>query len=147
MRLGLPAPVLPSVERRNMRIVVIDGVAVGLMSAAASFVSVMVVRLGASALWVSLLSSLPAVIALVMTIPWSEFVSRQEDPQRIFAFSRLVVHVVYPLIAIVPFFLHGELAAGTRQVSVSRDDGRRPQRESQPRQSLACRDPLAPGAD
>ncbi len=102
---------LPSAQRRNLRFVVIDGVAVGLLSAAASFVSVFVIRLGASAFWVSLLSSLPSTIALVMTIPWSEFVGRQRHPQRVFAFARLAVHVIYPLVAIVPFLLEGEWAA------------------------------------
>jgi hypothetical protein len=102
---------LPSAQRRNVRYVVLDGIVIGLMSAAASFVSVWVVRLGASPFWVSLLSSLPSAIALAMTIPWSEFAGRQRRPQRVFAFARLCVHIVYPLVAIVPFFLHGEWAA------------------------------------
>jgi hypothetical protein len=106
-----PVRLLPSAQRRNLIYVVVDGAAVGLMAAAASFVSVLVIRLGASAFWVSLLSSLPSTIALVMTIPWSEFVGRQRYPQRVFAFARLAVHVVYPLVATVPFFLADEWAA------------------------------------
>ena len=102
---------LPSVQRRNVLYVIFDGLVIGLMSAAASFVSVWVVRLGASPFWVSLLSSLPSTVALVMTIPWSEFAGRQRRPQRVFAFARLAVHVVYPLVAIVPFFLRDEWAA------------------------------------
>ena len=50
---------LPSGQRRNVLFVALDGAVIGLMSAAASFVSVWVIRLGASPLWVSLLSSLP----------------------------------------------------------------------------------------
>jgi hypothetical protein len=102
---------LPSDQRHNLLFVVIDGLVVGLMSAAASFVSVYVIRLGASPLWVSLLSSLPSAIALTMTIPWSEFAGRQNRPQRVFAFARLAVHTVYPLVAIVPFLLPQEWAA------------------------------------
>jgi MFS family permease len=100
-----------SVQQRNLLYVVIDGVAIGLMAAAASFVSVFVIRLGASPLWVSLLSSVPATIRLVMTLPWSQFADRQRRPQRVLAFSRLAVHVVYPLVALVPFALSGEAAA------------------------------------
>jgi MFS family permease len=100
-----------SVQRRNLIAVVIDGAVIGLMSAAASFVSVFVIRLGASALWVSLLSSIPSAIALVMTLPWSQFAERQGRPQRVFAWARLAVHVVYPLVALTPFVLHGEAAA------------------------------------
>ncbi|MBN1642569.1 MAG: MFS transporter [Anaerolineae bacterium] len=102
---------LPSGQRRNILFVALDGAVVGLMSAAASFVSVWVIRLGASPLWVSLLSSLPSTIALAMTIPWSAFAGRRRSPLRVFAFARLAVHAVYPLIAIVPFFLSGEWAA------------------------------------
>lgn len=101
----------PSVQHRNLLFVVIDGVFVGLMSAGASFVSVWVIRLGASPLWVSLLSSLPSTIALAMTIPWSEFAGRQRHPQRVLALARLAVHTVYPLIALVPFFLEGPWVA------------------------------------
>jgi MFS transporter len=101
----------PSVQHRNLRFVVTDGIVVGLMSAGASFVSVWVIRLGASPLWVSLLSSLPSTIALAMTIPWSEFAGRQRHPQRVLAFARLAVHTVYPLIALVPFFLAGPWTA------------------------------------
>ncbi len=100
-----------AVQRRNLITVVVDGAVIGLMSAAASFASVFVIRLGASPLWVSLLSSIPSAIALVMTIPWSQFAERQTRPQRVFAWARLAVHVVYPLVAIAPFLLQGELAA------------------------------------
>jgi Na+/melibiose symporter-like transporter len=100
-----------SVQRRNTLFVALDGAAVGLMAAAASFASVFVIRLGASPLWVSLLSSIPSTIRLVMTIPWSQFAERQTRPQRVFAWARVAVHVVYPLIAIVPFFLRDEWAA------------------------------------
>ncbi len=104
-------PTLTPEQRRNVLYVVMDGIAIGLMSAAASFVSVFVIRLGASPLWVSLLASAPATIRLLMTIPWSQFAERQKQPQRVLAFSRLAVHVVYPLVALVPFFLEGKWAA------------------------------------
>ena len=102
---------LPSAQRRNVLYVALDGAVVGLMSAAASFVSVLVIRLGAPALWVSLLSSIPSTIALVMTIPWSQLAERSTRPQRTWAFARLAVHMVYPLVALVPSLLPGPAAA------------------------------------
>ncbi len=100
-----------SVQRHNLLYIAIDGALIGLMAAGMSFVSVWVVRLGASPFWISLLSSAPAAIALLMALPWSRFAERQRYPQRVFAFGRLMYHLVYPLLALVPFFLHDEWAA------------------------------------
>lgn len=112
MTVGATPDYMPtSVQRRNLLFVVADGAVIGLMSAAASFVSVFVIRLGASPLWVSLLSSIPSAIALVMTLPWSQFAERQTRPQRVFAWARLAVHVVYPLVALAPLLLQGKQAA------------------------------------
>jgi Na+/melibiose symporter-like transporter len=102
---------LPSEQRRNVLFVALDGATIGLMSAAASFASVFVIRLGAPALWVSLLSSIPSTIALIMTIPWSQLAERMTRPQRAWAFARLATHTIYPMVAIVPFFLPGPTAA------------------------------------
>jgi MFS family permease len=103
--------VLPTDQRRNLIYTMLDGVAIGLMSAAVSFISVFVVRLGASPLWVSLLSSIPSTIALVMTVPWAQLAERLTRPQRAWAFARLATHTVYPLIAIVPSLFGGPAAA------------------------------------
>jgi MFS family permease len=100
-----------AVQRRNLLFVILDGIAIGLMSAAGSFVSVLVIHLGASPVWVSLLSSLPNAVGLGMTLPWSRFAERQGRPQMLYAWSRLAVHVVYPMVALVPFFLSGTTAA------------------------------------
>lgn len=103
----IPLPV----QRRNLLFVVLDGIAIGLMSAAGTFISVLVIHLGASPVWVSLLSSLPNAVGLGMTLPWSRFAERQARPQVLYAWSRLAVHLVYPLVALVPFFLAGKLSA------------------------------------
>lgn len=102
---------LPSVQRRNILFVILDGIAIGLISAGGSFISVLVIRLGASPLWVSLLSSIPAAIALSLTIPWSRFVEGRGRPQAILAWARLVGYLVYLPMAVLPFFLKGETAA------------------------------------
>jgi hypothetical protein len=100
-----------AVQRRNLLFVILDGIAIGLMSAAGTFVSVLVIRLGASPVWVSMLSSLPNAVGLGMTLPWSRFAERQARPQVLYAWSRLAVHLVYPTVALVPFFLSGTLSA------------------------------------
>ncbi|MBN1579515.1 MAG: MFS transporter [Anaerolineae bacterium] len=94
-----------STQRRNIRFVAFDGMAIGLMSAAASFISVFVIRLGATPLWVGLLSSIPAFISLTMAIPWAQFAARQTKPQRVFAIARAYAHAVYILLAVIPFFI------------------------------------------
>ena len=100
-----------AVQQHNLLYISLDGSLVGLMAAGMSFVSVWVVRLGASPFWISLLSSAPAAIALLMALPWSRFAERQRHPQKVFAFGRLTYHMVYPLLAIVPLFLDDEWTA------------------------------------
>lgn len=112
MNATAPREYIPlSTQRRNVLFVALDGAAIGLMSAAATFISVFAIRLGASALWVSLISSIPSAVGLVMAIPWSTYAERQARPQALFARARLIIHAVYPAIAAVPFVLQGEQAA------------------------------------
>ncbi len=100
-----------SVQRHNLIFVILDGIAIGLIAAGGSFVSVFVVRLGASPFWVSLLSSIPSAIALIMTIPWSRFVERQPRPERVLAWARLSGYAMYLPVAILTFFIRNETAA------------------------------------
>ncbi|NLS77529.1 MAG: MFS transporter [Chloroflexi bacterium] len=100
-----------TVEDRNALFVAVDGVTVGLSSAAGSFLSVFVVRLGADAFWVSLLSSLPALIHLTLTLPLSRLVERRQQIVRLFAWTRLIGRFNFVLISLLPFFLHNEAAA------------------------------------
>lgn len=100
-----------SIQRHNLLYVILDGIAIGLISAGGSFISVFVIRLGASPLWVSLLSSIPSMIALVMTMPWSRFIERQGRPQTVLAWARLAGYALYLPLALLPFILKGEWAA------------------------------------
>lgn len=86
----------------------LDGIGIGLISAGGSFVSVFVVRLGASPFWVSLLSSIPATIALLTTLPWSRFLERQTRPQFVLSWSRLSGYAMYLPVALLPFVIKGE---------------------------------------
>ncbi len=63
-----------SLYERNARNVMIDGMGVGLVTGAASFLSVFLIRLGASNLQVGLLTSMPAVTGYLLAIPICNFI-------------------------------------------------------------------------
>ncbi len=99
-----------TVEDRNILYVTLDGIALGFTTAASTFLSVFVIRLGASAFWVSLLTSLPAMVNLFLAMPMARFLERQQRIVPIFAWSRLLAHSAYVITGLVPFFLQGRLA-------------------------------------
>lgn len=92
-------------EDRNILYCALDGLTVGLAAPAMAFLSVFVVRLGADAFWVSLLSSLPALVKLLLTLPLSRFVERQTNLVALFAWCRLLGRSAYMIAGILPFFL------------------------------------------
>ena len=89
----------------NMRSVLIDGIGVGIVSGAASFLSVFLVRLGASSLLVSLLTSLPALAGMLLAIPLGQFLERQRNLVPWYSRARVLVQASYALIGLVPFFI------------------------------------------
>ena len=92
-------------EDRNINYVALDGLAAGMALVAANFMGVFVVRLGGDAFLVSLLSSLPSLIQLLLTLPMSRFVERQARVVSVFAWSRLLNWFSYFVIALMPFVL------------------------------------------
>ncbi|MDZ4719766.1 MAG: hypothetical protein SH847_15050, partial [Roseiflexaceae bacterium] len=68
-----------TLQHRNMRSVLIDGIGVGVVSGAAAYLSVFLVRLGASPLLVGLLTSLPALTGMLLAIPLGRFLERQRN--------------------------------------------------------------------
>jgi len=98
-------------EDRNILFVTLDGVVLGLTTAASAFLSVFVVRLGASAFWVSMLTSLPALIHLTLALPASRFIERRRQVVSLFAGTRILAHSAYFLTGLLPFFLVGPRAA------------------------------------
>ncbi len=99
-----------TVEDRNILYVTLDGIALGFTTAASTFLSVFVIRLGASAVWVSLLTSLPALVNLFVAMPMARFLERQRRIVPVFAWSRLLAHSAYVITGLVPFFLQGRIA-------------------------------------
>lgn len=109
MRLAWLRP--QTLEDRNILNFTIDTAWQGLMMGGISaFISVFVVRLGASSLWVSLLTSLPALITVLLSFPAGTYVDRHADPVRLTNVTRWFHRGGFLLIALLPFFVQRYLA-------------------------------------
>ena len=60
-------------EQRNQRNVLIDGIGVGITAGVGSFLSVFLVRLGATDFQVGLLTAMPALTGMLLAMPVGEF--------------------------------------------------------------------------
>jgi MFS family permease len=92
-------------QERNMRSVLIDGIGVGVVTGAASFLSVFLVRLGASSFLVGLLTSLPALTGMLLAIAAGRFLERQRNMVPWYSRARVLVQGSYALIGFVPFLI------------------------------------------
>jgi hypothetical protein len=100
-----------SVQERNVRNVLIDGVGVGIVSGIATFLSVFLARLGASPFTVSLLTSMPAVTGMLLAIPVGRMLERQRNVVPWYSRARVWVLSSYALTGLVPFLFAGTNAA------------------------------------
>ncbi len=91
----------------NQRNVLIDGIGVGITAGVGSFLSVFLVRLGATPFQVGLLTAMPALTGILLSIPVGEFLSRQPNIVPWFARSRFLVLSCYVLTGLVPFLVQG----------------------------------------
>lgn len=98
------------IDRGNFINVQIDAIGVGLASAAAPFLPVYLTRLGAGTFEVGLLTSMPALTGLVLSIPLGQFLQRQKNIIPWFSLARLLVIASYALTGLISFFLSGHLA-------------------------------------
>lgn len=98
-------------EDRNILFVTLDGAALGFTAASGAFLSVFVVRLGADAFWVSLLTAIPALVLLLLALPMSRIVESRRRLVPLFARTRILVDSGFLVSGLVPFFLMGERAA------------------------------------
>ena len=89
----------------NFRNVQIDAVGVGLASAAAPFLPIFLTRLGASTLQIGLLTTMPALTGLLLSIPLGQFLQTKRNIIPWFSLARLLVLSGYALTAIVSIFL------------------------------------------
>jgi MFS family permease len=96
---------LSQTEKNNYRNVQVDAIGVGLANAAAPFLPVFLTHLNASSFEVGLLSSMPAVTGLILSIPLGRFLQRQMNIVKWFSIARLFVIMCYALSGIVSMFL------------------------------------------
>lgn len=94
-----------TLEQRNQRNVLIDGIGVGITAGVGSFLSVFLVRLGATSFQVSLLTAMPALTGMLLAMPVGEFLARKRNIVPWFARSRFLVLLCYLLTGLVPFFV------------------------------------------
>jgi len=92
-------------EERNQRNVLVDAIGVGITAGVGSFLSVFLVRLGASDVMVGMLTAMPALTGMLLAIPVGEFLSRKRNIVPWFARSRFMVLLCYVLTGLVPFFV------------------------------------------
>jgi MFS family permease len=71
---------------------------------AGSFLSVFAIRVGGSDTHIGLLSALPALIAILVSIPGSRIVERQEQPLMVTLVTGTLNRLGYLGIALIPFF-------------------------------------------
>lgn len=93
-----------SVEDRNVRNVMMDGIGVGIASGIGSFLSVFLVRLGASSFQVGLLTAMPALTGMLFVVAVSRFLERQRNIVPWYSRARFLVLSSYFLSGVVPFF-------------------------------------------
>ena len=116
----------PSVEDRNIRNLYIDTAWQGVWSAGmGTFLAVFMARLDASSFLISALTSIPALITIVLSIPAAAYVERQRDHVRTTTIYRLLFRGTYLAVA-VSALLHDEGAAARHRHSCGRCRPSRP---------------------
>lgn len=97
-------------DDRNITRGMLDGLGVGVVEGVRVFIPVLFTRLGADPLYVGLLSSMPAVAGLLLAIPIGMLISRSNNVIPWYAWSRLLLFLSYPIMAIMPLFFPAETA-------------------------------------
>jgi len=98
------------VNRQNFINVQIDAIGVGFASAASPFLPVFLTRLDASIFEVGLLTSMPAVTGLLLSIPIGQFLQSRRKIIPWFSLARLLVLSSYALTGLIIFLLKGHEA-------------------------------------
>lgn len=90
-----------SVERHNIRITRRDAAAMGVLNTSATFLPVFLVRLGGTPFEVGLVTSLPALVGIVLAIPIGHLLARRNRIVRIYSRARLAAHLSFLAIAAI----------------------------------------------
>jgi hypothetical protein len=100
------APVgVTGVQRRNFIHVQADAIGVGLANAAAPFLAVLLTRLGASNFQVGLLTSMPALTGLFLSIAVGRFLQSRRQIVPWFSVARFLAISAYGLTGLAAFFV------------------------------------------
>src|SRR5690242_19905176 len=107
-----PATVGPSVAIRaaNYRRVQLDSVFIGVVNASGTFLPVFLLRMGASASDVGLLTALPALTAFLLAIPFGRWLQPRGQIVKWYSRLRLVAWSSYAIMAVVTAVLPREHA-------------------------------------
>ena len=97
-------------DERNMTRGMLDGVGVGIVEGVRIFIPVLFTRLGADPLIIGLLSSMPAIAGIFLAIPLGMLISKSNNVIPWYAWSRLLLFLSYPIIAIIPLVLNADTA-------------------------------------
>ena len=95
------------VNRTNFINVQIDAIGVGFASAASPFLPVFLTRMNASVFEVGLLTSMPALTGLILSIPLGQFLQSRRKIIPWFSLARLSVLSCYALTGLIIFLLKG----------------------------------------
>jgi hypothetical protein len=108
--MGGAQAVQPAVRARNHRLVELDSVFIGIVNASGTFLPVFLLRLGASANDVGLLTALPALTAFALAIPFGRWLQRRRNIVPWYSRLRLVAWSSYAVMAAVAAMLPREQA-------------------------------------
>ena len=92
-------------QKRNFLNVQIDAVGIGLASAAASFLPIFLTRLDATNTQIGLLTSMPALAGLILSIPVGSFLQGRRQIVPWFSAARLLVVSCYAITGLAGFFI------------------------------------------
>ena len=96
-----PASTLES----NIRILCIEVAPAAVLNAAASFNAAFALRLGASNEDIGLLSSIPSLLAVLVLIPFGQYIGRRSQRMPLLVNSLFITRLTYLLIALIPFLV------------------------------------------
>jgi hypothetical protein len=99
-----------SIQARNWRLVQVDSLFVGIVTASGTYLPVFLLRLGASANDVGLLTALPALTALALAIPLGRWLQGRRNIVPWYSRMRLLAWLGYAVIAVVAATLPREQA-------------------------------------
>ncbi len=101
LRWSAAPPDATPLQRRNFINVQIDGIGVGLASASAPFIPVFLARLGATNFQVGLLTAMPAVAGLLLSLAIGQFLQRQANVVPWYGRARFLAILAYAATGLV----------------------------------------------